>query len=273
MRRGERLGARRRAVGVLGEDPPAHLVEEVLPAVPIRQWVCSLPWSVRYALAYDRRLCADVLDGFIGALTRSLRRRAKRQLGLSSVEDALVSAVTFIQRVDSALRINPHFHTIALDGAYVRDGEGELVFHALPEPSGEEVAQVAEWTHASLVRVLARHGRSLDGVEDAPDRLRDEEPALASCYAASAADVQLLGEAPGQRTSKLVRPLRVVPSPTAPVAEVGEDDEHAGGARSQCACEATRSMAGTACGSSGFAATWLGRRSRRSGCRCTRMGA
>ncbi len=232
-------------------DMAAHLVDELLPEVAIRQWVCSLPWSVRYALAYDRRLCADVLDGFIGALTRSLRRRAKRQLGLSSVEDALVGAVTFIQRVDSALRINPHFHTIVLDGAYVRDDEGKLVFHALPEPSGEEVAQVAEWTHAALVRVLARHGRSLDGVEDAPDRLRDEEPALASCYAASAADVQLLGEAPGQRTSKLVRPLRVVPSPAEPVAEVGgvsevkscmaertqsaelrdfgEDDEHAGG--------------------------------------------
>ena len=62
----------------------------------------------------------------------------------------------------------PHFHTIALDGAYVRDAEGELVFHALPEPSSEEVAEVAEWTHAGLVRVFARHGRSLDGVEDAP---------------------------------------------------------------------------------------------------------
>ena len=250
---------------------------------------------MRYALAYDRRLCADVLDGFIGALTRSLRWRAKRRSGLSSVEDALVGAVTFIQRVDSALRLNPHFHTIALDGAYVRDGEGELVFHALPEPSAEEVAQVAEWTHASLVRVLARHGRSLDGVEEAPDRLRDEEPALASCYAASAADVQLLGEAPGQRTSKLVRPVRLVPSPTAPVAEVGgvsevkscmaertqsaelrdfgEDDEHAGGARSQCACEATRSMAGTARASSACVATWRGRRSRRSGCRCTPTAA
>ena len=105
-----------------------------------------------------------------------------------------------IQRVDSALRLDPHFHTIALDGAYVRADEGDLVFHALPEPSAEEVAQVAAWTHASLVRVLARHGRSLDGVEEAPDPLRDEEPALASCYAVSAADVQLLGDAPGQRT-------------------------------------------------------------------------
>ncbi len=106
---------------------------------------------------------------------RSLGRCAggpSEQLGLSSVEDALIGAVTFIQRVDSALRINPHFHTIALDGAYVRDAEGELLFHALPEPSAEEVAQVARWTHAGLVRVLARHGRSLEGVEDTPDRLR-----------------------------------------------------------------------------------------------------
>ena len=159
--------------------------------------------------------------------------RAKRQLGLSSVEDALVGAVTLtarlrcssssvhfvqragppctpdIQRVDSALRLNPHFHTIALCGAYVRDDEGDLVFHALPEPSAEEVAQVAAWTHASLVRVLARHGRSLDGVEEAPGPLRDEEPALASCYAASAADVQMLGDAPGQRTRSPPGQLRL----------------------------------------------------------------
>jgi len=33
---------------------------------------------------------ADVLDGFIGAVTRSLRWRAKSLLRLSSVEDALV---------------------------------------------------------------------------------------------------------------------------------------------------------------------------------------
>lgn len=208
-------------------DIAAHLVDDVLPQVPVRQWVCSLPWSLRYALAYDRRLCADVLEAFLGALSRALRWRAKRQLGLSSVQDVLVGAVTFIQRVDSSLRINVHFHTIALDGAYVRDAEGTLTFHALPEPSAEEVAQVAEWTHAALVRVLARHGRSLDGVEDAPDTLKDEEPALASCYAASAADVQLLGDAPGQRTSKLVRPVRLLRSPTEPVAEVGGVNIHA----------------------------------------------
>ena len=50
-------------VGRRMSDVAAHLVDEVLPEEPIRQWVCSLPWSLRYALAYDRRLCADVLAG------------------------------------------------------------------------------------------------------------------------------------------------------------------------------------------------------------------
>ena len=60
-------------------DVAAHLVDEVLPEEPIRQWACSLPWSLRDALAYDRRLCADVLGAFLRAMARSLRRRAKVQ--------------------------------------------------------------------------------------------------------------------------------------------------------------------------------------------------
>jgi hypothetical protein len=41
-----------------------------------------------------------------------------------SVEDALVGAVTVVQRSDASLRLNPHFHTLALDGVYVRDEHG-----------------------------------------------------------------------------------------------------------------------------------------------------
>jgi hypothetical protein len=216
-------------------DVAAHLVDEVLPEVPVRHWVCSLPWRLRAVLGYDRLLCADVLDAFIGALTRSLRRRAKRQLGpstslrtgLRSVEDAHVGAITFVQRSDSSLRLNVHFHSAALDGVYVRDAQAVLRFHALAAPSGDEVAQVAAWTYERIVRVLARHGRSLDGVDEAGDALADAEPVLASCYAASAADLQLLGDDAGQRTRKLIHPVRVVPSPTEALAEVGGVNVHA----------------------------------------------
>jgi len=182
-------------------DVAAHMVDEVFPEVPVRQWVCSLPWPLRTPLGYDRALCADVMGGFARALERSMRQRAKRLLGLRSVDDALFGAVTFVQRSDSALRLDPHAHTLALDGVYVRDGSA-LVFHALPAPSTADVLDVAERTHARLEKLLAEHGRSLE----AP-----EEPVLASCYAASAADVELLGTRAGQRTTKLVRPVRAVP--------------------------------------------------------------
>jgi len=209
-------------------DVAPHLVDKVLPEVPIRQWVCSLPWALRYPLGYDRRLCADVLDAFVRALTRSLCRRARRQLGLRSVTDALVGAVTFIQCSDGSLRLNPHFHTLALDGVYVRDDDGALAFHALDAPSAQDVAEVAALAHTCLVRVLLRHGRSLEGLaDDTADPLGTEQPVLASCYAASAGDVQLLGAAPRDRTSKLVHPVRLVCSPAEALAEVGGVNVHA----------------------------------------------
>ena len=40
-------------------DAAAHLVDDVFPEVPTRQWVCSLPWELR--LLYARlpgTLCA-----------------------------------------------------------------------------------------------------------------------------------------------------------------------------------------------------------------------
>ena len=46
-------------VGRRMSDTAVHIVEKVLPEVPIRQWVCSLPWRLRVHLGYDRKLCAE----------------------------------------------------------------------------------------------------------------------------------------------------------------------------------------------------------------------
>jgi len=196
----------------------------------VRQWVCSLPWRLRYAMGYDKRLCSDVLAAFMGAVRRSLRWRAKRELGLRSVEDAQVGAVTFIQRADSSLRLNVHFHSLVLDGVYVRDGEGGLRFHELGKPSTEEVVEVARWTYEALTRVMARHGRSLEDCDASVDELVLEQPALASCYGASLSDRQLLGTAPGERTRKLVHPVRELSSADEGLAEVGGVNVHVGAA-------------------------------------------
>ncbi len=99
-------------------DASLHLTERVLPEVPLRHWVCSLPFQLRYLLGYDRELCAAVLNAFVRELSRSYRRRAKEVHGLSSIALAQTGAVTVVQRTDSALRLSVHFHTIAIDGEF-----------------------------------------------------------------------------------------------------------------------------------------------------------
>ena len=42
-------------------DSAALLVEEVLPCKPLRQWVLSLPFALRFLLATNRQLLTQVL--------------------------------------------------------------------------------------------------------------------------------------------------------------------------------------------------------------------
>ncbi len=75
--------------------------------------------------------------------------------------------------------------------------------------------------------MLLAHGCTLDGVGDEPAELTHDQPVLASCYAASAADLQLLGDAAGQRTLKLVQPVRAVRPEARALAEYGGVNVHA----------------------------------------------
>ena len=43
-------------------EQAAHLVDGVLGGLPVRQWVLTLPYRLRYALAWDHRLCRAVLS-------------------------------------------------------------------------------------------------------------------------------------------------------------------------------------------------------------------
>ena len=55
----------------------AHLVDRVLPDVPVRQWVLSLPHRLRYTLAWDHDLCRAVAGLLARAAFRLLRDRAR----------------------------------------------------------------------------------------------------------------------------------------------------------------------------------------------------
>jgi hypothetical protein len=54
----------------------AALVDHVLPAVPMREWVLSLTFRLRYLLAWNHELCCEVLAIYVRALRGFYRRRA-----------------------------------------------------------------------------------------------------------------------------------------------------------------------------------------------------
>jgi hypothetical protein len=128
-------------------------------------------------------------------------------LGLSSMSEAHTGGVTFIQRFDSALRLNVHFHSLFLDGVFVRDEDGTLEFHELDEPSPEQVADVAERTAARVIKLLEKAGRSLDAEfhDDEAEEFAHRQSALALLYAAAARGVDLSGDRAGQPTMRLIQ--------------------------------------------------------------------
>jgi len=159
-------------------DTAAHLVDRVLPEVPIRQWVLTLPYPLRYRCAYDAALTSAVLRAFIRALFAELRRRAREQWDLRPEQ---CGAVTFIQRFGSALNLNVHFHTLALDGVYTYTlAQGAAPrFLPLPPPSEDEVARVLAGTARRIQRLLEA------GAEEDADAFARDEPLVALLAAAS----------------------------------------------------------------------------------------
>ncbi len=87
-------------------DTAAHLVDRVFPEAPVRQWVLSLPISLRYRVAYDHALCSAVLAVFLRAVFGALQRRAKSELDIVGGRSG---SVTFVQRFGGSIDLHTHF--------------------------------------------------------------------------------------------------------------------------------------------------------------------
>jgi hypothetical protein len=141
----------------------AHLVTNVLPDVPVRQWVLTAPHEVRRLLA----LRPDALSACNRIFVSEIARHQKKASGL---DDALTGSVTFVQRFNATLGSFVHYHVIAIDGVFSRpspprtEGDGAIVFHRGPTPSPAEIAEVAARVAARMIRWLRR--RKLIGSTD-----------------------------------------------------------------------------------------------------------
>ncbi len=196
-------------------DTAAHLVDCVLPEVPVRQWVLTLPYPLRYRCAWDAKLTSEVLRAFMRALFADQRRRARMHHG---VQRAQCGSVTAIQRFGSALNLAPHFHSIVLDGVYGGPPHAPGPFLPLPPPTTEDVARVMAGTARRVMRLLER--RELENDEDS---LAADDPLLATLMAASVRSRIATGPEAGQPWHRLGDRVDPVES------EVGGADAEAGG--------------------------------------------
>jgi hypothetical protein len=99
----------------------AHLVDRVLPDVPVRQYVLSLPYELRRLAAFKAQALTAFARTFVEAIFVSYRARAKR----SGIDGAECGSVLCVQRSGS-LNLNVHFHVLVLDGVFSRDPHGSV---------------------------------------------------------------------------------------------------------------------------------------------------
>ena len=137
-------------------EASANLVDHVLPQVPLRQFVFTVPFELRARLAYDGKLLGAVgrifVDSVLGFYRRTMRDVFRVGTGQSG-------ALTVVQRVSSDLRLNPHFHSIALDGVFVSNQDETLAFHRLPSLSYHDVAEILQTIRARVVAAIADGSR------------------------------------------------------------------------------------------------------------------
>jgi phosphoserine phosphatase len=96
-----------------------HLLDTVLPKLPLRQRVLSVPKWLRFYIEKDADLASHILRVFIHEIEKQLKKSCD---GITS--DAKLGAVGFIQRIGSRLNHHLHYHCVVLDGLFYTDTKG-----------------------------------------------------------------------------------------------------------------------------------------------------
>ena len=180
----------------------AHLVDGVLGGLPVRQWVLRLPYRLRYALAWDHRLCRAVLAVFIRAVLGFERQRAARR----GIRGGAGGGVTAIQRFGSALNPNIHFHTLVVQGVFVEKGDGTVRFVPSPAPSDSDIVRLRATVRRRILRLVKRHGIDLEQPsteDDAGDERLVEWPLYAKIQGAAVVGRVVTGSRSGARVARI----------------------------------------------------------------------
>jgi hypothetical protein len=131
----------------------AHLTDHVLPALPVRQWVLSVPKRLRYFLHRNATLQGAALRLFLRLVEPCLRAHSP-----GSGPTARLGAVAFIHRFGSSLNPHLHFHCVVIDGVFDSAATGGVIFTAATGLDANAIADVQACVRRRLLRVFVRRG-------------------------------------------------------------------------------------------------------------------
>jgi len=132
----------------------ALLVDEILPHQPMRQWVLSVPFPLRFLLASQPAVMGKVL----GIVYRAIATHLSHKAGYTKAT-AQAGAVTLIQCFGGALNLNIHYHLLFLDGVYIDSADKSLLrFRRVKAPTNDELTQLTHTIAHRVARCLERQG-------------------------------------------------------------------------------------------------------------------
>ena len=198
-------------------DTAAHLVDRVLPLVPVRQWVLSFPYPLRLLYSTHPQALTRTLKIVLRAIETHLIRKA----GLTRSSGARSGAITFIQRFGSALNLNVHLHMLIPDGIYTLSHDKPR-FHAVTAPSQSELTTLLNHIVRRITRQLTRDGL-LAQEADQPYLDLQIEDTLDQFGAASLQYRVILGPNTGSRVLTLRNPVSATPAGTVKPFTVARD--------------------------------------------------
>lgn len=146
----------------------AHLSDSVVPAVPMRQWVLSVPKRLRPHLMLNPDMAGAVLRILLRVIRSELRVSVRGPLP----DDARLGAISFMHRFGSALNPHPHFHLAVTDGLFAREQGTEdatLRFRPAVDLDAERARALTPILQRRILRLYVRRGLLTE--EDAQDML------------------------------------------------------------------------------------------------------
>jgi hypothetical protein len=143
-------------------ETAAHLVDRILPEVPMRQWVLTLPRDLARMVAFNTSLCAAVFAIFADAVD-AWHRDCARQEGIEAPQ---TGSVLEIQRFADGLKLWVHGHALLPQGVFSEDPGDGVQFHRTRAPTPQDIGEIAEHIEQRVKRLVRRRGLLSDDPVD-----------------------------------------------------------------------------------------------------------